>query len=305
MPKKKKKKLSKKKYQELLAELRRNNKWEQVHYEKDRMAVRKRDRANNRSGTFMALGLAGGVAVISSISTIFNEMVNGVPKDYDGKLTFAQLTAGIETSSVVMLVFLALLTAFFFIRAMFYWDEAENLETSRYIWYPEKEEVTYIEQRFDTPLVQTILSHLSATSTKMVEVKMNEVIITADDKKSVCNFNRCGYATITNYDTKQLAYYLAVKAFPAGFSIYQSKVALSGTNLGTDGLTEGTQPVKIKKSKRFKRMLTWLTNRFMERFRLKASFNISPLMEGPSPVNNGQIIINKGFQHKTEGLKTL
>lgn len=65
---------------------------------------------------------------------------------------------------------------------------------------------------------------------------------------------------------------------------------------------------KKKLSKRWEyvtRMLTWLTNRFMERFRLKASFIISPLMEGPSPVNNGQIIINKGFQHKTEGLKPL
>ena len=65
------------------------------------------------------------------------------------------------------------------------------------------------------------------------------------------------------------------------------------------------QKIMKKRFKRFKRMLIWLAVWLQDFLRLKTSFKMPKEDSRMKPVNDGQIVINKGYTPRPEGLKPL
>ena len=281
--------------------------WEKEHYRQDVKTVKKINKHNKRSNTYLMLGVFSAMMAISSLGeeakTVYKagrEMVKA-----SQKITAAQLFAGVTWSGIIGIVVLALIGLFFMFKAMFRWDEAEQLSATRFSWIPDEEEIDYINTRFDNDFMRRILSYISAKETESIEVGYKEVKINSDEKTDVFNFKQYGYANLTNYGSKQMAYYLASHSFPEGFIIYQTKIAPAGANRYIGGVTDigGEAPPEPEPTKRFEAMLNWLAGqiqKILKMFRLKVSFKVPKPKAGPSPTDSGQIVINKGYKPDLE-----
>ena len=279
--------------------------WENYHKAIDMKKVKKIKRCNILSTVYMLCGIGCitlGTGMIRATAAFFGQLA-----DAAGNLSSDDIFA--DQNILLLAVFggLLLLCLFFFFRAMFRWDEAERISKSRYQWMPTEEEIDFINKRFDNSFVEYMLSAISPTKTRSVEVGFRSITVHSSRGKAACYYNKHGYEQLTNYGTKQLAYYLASKAFPEGFFIYQTKMVPAGSDLYVSGVTDvgGARPPKPKKLKRLKRMLLWLAVWLQDFLRLKTHFKIAEAEDRMAPVNDGQIVINKGYTPKAEGLKSL
>ena len=186
----------------------------------------------------------------------------------------------------------------------FEYEEAESEYDEDYL---DEGEIEFINKRFDNPFAAYMLSALSPTDTRTLEVGFRAITVHSNRGTASCYYSKHGYEQLTNYGTKQLAYYLASKAFTGGFVIYQTKVVPAGSDRYINGVTDigGIRPPKQTKSKRFKRMLIWLAIWLQDFLRVKTDLKIPREKTGLSPVVNGQIVVNKGYAPKSEGLKPL
>ena len=121
------------------------------------------------------------------------------------------------------------------------------------------------------------------------------------DGEAILNFSRCGFNRLTNYDTKQLSYYIARHALTEGYTIYQTKSQVISNVKSLGGVTDygGTGPRKEKRFKQIRTLLVWLFNRIAEILRIKLPSSAA-LNEGPVSdplMSSGQLILNKGFQY--------
>jgi hypothetical protein len=155
-------------------------------------------------------------------------------------------------------------------------------------------------------MIRSIVDAISSENTKQMEVGFEEVIIKTNEGTFACYYNQHGYSHIDNYGTKQLAYYLASKCFPKGFIIYQKKVAPVGANRYLGGVTEvGGEKKKEKRIKRYATMINWLAVQIQDKLRLGTGFKMPESESGPSPTNDGQIVINKGYNRSRDGMMPL
>lgn len=279
--------------------------WENYHKEADQKLVKRIKKCNLGSTIYMILGILSftwGGSMIPRIMVNIAEM--GKVK---GHLTFDEIMTFQNRMYLILFVVLLLLCVFFFFKAMFRWDEGERLSASRFHWTPDEEEIEFINKRFDNPFAAYMLSALSPTDTRILEVGFRAITVHSNRGTASCYYSKHGYEQLTNYGTKQLAYYLASKAFTGGFVIYQTKVVPAGSDRYINGVTDigGIRPPKQTKSKRFKRMLIWLAIWLQDFLRVKTDLKIPREKTGLSPVVNGQIVVNKGYAPKSEGLKPL
>ena len=279
--------------------------WENYHEREDQKIIKKIKRCNIRSTIYMLLGIGS----VTGAGNLLGSILKTIAKMSKVKGHLASddiLTHEIIIYSVAFIALL-ILCVFFFFKAMFRWDEAEKLSEERLHWTPNEEEIEFINNRFDNPFVEYMLSALSPTQTRCVEVGFRSITVHSSRGKASCYYNKHGYEQLTNYGTKQLAYYLAAKAFPEGFTIYQTKMVQAGADRYVNGVTDvgGEPPQKKKRFKRFKRMLIWLAVWLQDFLRLKTNFKMPKEDSMMKPVNNGQIVINKGYTPRPEGLKQL
>lgn len=283
--------------------------WEKVHYQQDVKTVKKINKQNKSSNNYLMLGVIGFLAALSSLEDVIKTVCKTGKAMVKASQPFsaAQLFADVRMSSVILIVVLALIGLFFLFRAMFKWDEAEQLSATRFFWNPDEEETEFINQRFDNDFVRRILSYISSTGTESLEVGCKDVKINSDKGTDVFNFRQYGYSSLTNYGSKQLAYYLASHSFPEGFMIYQTKIAPAGANRYVGGVTdvggEEEQQPEIEEKKRYEAMLNWLAGKLqgiMKMMKLRVSFKMPKPKAGPSPADSGQIVINKGYRPDKE-----
>ena len=191
------------------------------------MEVKKINKLNSRSNTFLLIGLGSFILALSMLGDMFKAVYESAQEMIKAsqKIIFAQLFSDISVASVIAIAVLAVIGLLCIFKAMFIWEEAENLSSSRFFWTPDEDEVKYIEERFDNELTQRILSAVSPTDTESIEVAYKGVKIKSYGGSEVFNFIQNGYARLTNYGSKQMAYYLASHSFPEGFLIYQTKIA--------------------------------------------------------------------------------
>ncbi len=100
-----------------------------------------------------------------------------------------------------------------------------------------------------------------------------------------------------------------LKTFAVGLPLVGIPVAAFCLMQGNSGdirfSVGGVRPPKPKRRRRFKRMLLWLAVWLQDFMRLKTNFKVPEAEAKTAPVNDGQIVINKGYVSKPEGLKPL
>lgn len=279
--------------------------WEDIHHERDLATVARINKCNRKKTVCLLLGIGFIFWSYSAFYNVCQIFVRAI--ESDPSMTIGKFVTETASARFIAVGILLLIGLFFLFRAMFKWEESEILIASRFKWIPDEEEIEYIEQRFDNDLIHYVLSAISPVDTKAIEVGINEITIKSNEGDYICNYNKCGYSHLSNYGTKQLAYYLASHSFPEGFTIYQTKIVPAGSEHYIGGYTDigGQQPPPTKTIKRFAAMLNWLAVQIQVMLRLKTSFKMPDPETGPSPSDNGQIVINKGYRLEKEGMQPL
>ena len=279
--------------------------WEEIQHQRDLATVEKIEKCNKKKRINLMLGV---VLIILAYSVFYNACDSlGKALNADPSMTIKKYVTENASGQCIAVLVLLLIGIYFLLRSMFRWEESEKLAASRFNWMPDEEEIEYIEQRFDNDLIKFVLTSISPVDTKAIEVGFNGITIKSNDGDYVCNYNKCGYSHLTNYGTKQLAYYLASHSFPEGFTIYQTKIVPVGSEHYIGGYTDvgGQQSTPTRRIRRYVSMLHWLAVQLQEMLRLKTSFKMPDADTGPSPTDNGQIVINKGYRPEKEGMKVL
>lgn len=295
----------KEKNQAVINELKANNKWEQVHRERDRLKVERIKNLGMRSKLDVLIGGLICFAAYNGLLDMVNIMNTNVKEK--GASSIQTLVSGIAPNAFGRVLVVAVLGLIFFFFAMSKNETIDKMTSARYVWMPDDKEVEYINNRFDNDFVRSVLAVLSSEDTHSIETGLEAVTVNNNTGSEVFNYNNCGYRRLTNYDTKQLSYYLASQSFPEGFEIYQTKITPVGSEKFIGGTTNigGEQPPAEDEEKRNMKLLAGLYEQLSEFVRIKNPFKMYLKEEGPSDVNNGQIVLNKGFISEKEGYADL
>jgi hypothetical protein len=295
----------KKKIQDDINELKANNKWEQVHRERDRL---KTDRIKNLGMRSKLDVLIGGLIFFASYYGFIDlaKIMSANVKE-PGAFSFHKMIKGIAPNEFAWVAVLAALGLLFFFFAMSKNETIDKLTAARYVWMPDSSEAEFIEKRFDNDFVRSILSVLSSDDTHSIETGLEAVTVNNNTGSEEFNYNKCGFSRLTNYDTKQLSYYLASHSFPEGFAIYQTKITAAGSEKYLGGITDigGDQPPAEDEEKHNMKMLARVYEQLREFVEIKNPFKMYLKELAPSPSDNGQIVLNKGFKADKEGYAEL
>ena len=279
--------------------------WEEIHRTEDADIVKKIEKCNKKSSMCLIIGLGSFFLMIGMLKDVLKgvvEHLSGIAETY-GKITFSDVSASIRIGNVILIVLVVIFGIFMLVRSMLNWEKAELLAASRYFWIPGEEEIEDINQRFDNDMIDSVIDAISSHDTKSIEVGFDDVRINTSEGVFACYYNQQGYSSLNNYGTKQLAYYLASNCFPEGFVIYQKKIAPVGTNRYLGGVTDvGGEKEKQKMLARYSTMLNWLAVQIQDRLRLGTGFKLQEKEAKKSPTNDGQIVINKGYTPKKDGM---
>ena len=303
--------MSKKKKRQRQAKIRKlmaDNKWDQVYRERDGL---KADGIKNLGARSKVDVLIGGLFAFAAYSSLIDmiKIMSANVKGKDAGRAFGvhDLIKGIQTNELVWIVLFAIAAMVFFFLAMSKNETIDKLTAARYRWMPDKAETEYIEKRFDNDFVRSILSKISAEDTHSINAGLEAVTVNNNTGPEVFNFNKCGFSRLANYDTKQLAYYLASHSFPEGFVIYQIRIAAAGSEKYIGGTTDFPvdPPPEEDEKKHAMKMYARLYEQLREFVRIKNPFKTYLREAGPSPVDNGQLVLNKGFRADREGYEEL
>jgi len=295
----------KKKRAAAISKLMEENKWEQVQRERDRLKV---DRIKNLGVRSKVDVLIGGLIFFAAYNG-FMDMVKIMSENLKaaGAFSFRAMIKGIGAGDYGWAALLALIGLFFFFLAMSKNETIDKLTAARYRWIPDKTERAYIDNRFDNDFVRSVLAKVYADRTHSIETGLEAVTINNNTGPEVFNYNKCGFRRLSNYDTKQLAYYLASHSFPEGFTIYQTKITPAGSEKFLGGTTDigGDQPPAEDENKHNMKMLARLYEQLREFVKIKNPFKMYLKDAAPSAADNGQIVLNKGFKDDKEGFADL
>lgn len=298
----------KKKRIAVINELMANNKWEQVQRERDKLKVERIKNLGWRSKLDVLLGGLFMFAVYNSLLDIGKTMSKGIKASGAGKsFNFLELIKGIDPSEFGRIAIIAVIGLVFFFLAMSKNETTDRLSKSRYNWIPDKVETAFIEERFDNDFIRSILSNISSEDTYSIEAGLDAVTVNNNVGPTVFNFNKYGFNRLTNYDTKQLAYYLASHSFPDGFVIYQTKITPAGSAKFIGGTTDigSDRPPAEDETKHTMKLIARVFEQLREFVRIKNPFKMYLKEAGPSAADNGHIVLNKGFKANKEGYKNI
>ena len=221
--------------------------------------------------------------------------VHAVAKAVDNQLAIATLI-------VLLLAFIV------FAWAISARNKADKLDIAMSKWMPTDDEIVDIKKRFDNDFVRKVMSNISATETESVKVTLEGIAIDNNEGEVSYNFNREGYKRLTNYESKQLAFFIGSEAFPEGFIIHQLKRNATVYDNYARGYTE-VGDVKEKsqdevEAEMVKKNLRWLMKEIATLTRNK---KLMPKEEHVkvAVVVGGHIVINKGYTENSEKYKAL
>lgn len=219
--------------------------------------------------------------------------VHVVAKAVDNQLAIATLI-------VLLLAFIV------FAWAISARNKADKLDIAMSKWMPTDDEIADIKKRFDNEFVRKVMSNISASETESVTVALDRIVIDNNEGEVSYNFNREGYKRLTNYESKQLAFFIGNEAFPEGFIIHQLKKNATVYDNYARGYTEvGTVTEKgPSEDEMVKKNVRWLLKEVATLTRNK---KLMPKEEHVkvAVVEGGHIVINKGYSENSEKYKEL
>jgi nitrogen fixation-related uncharacterized protein len=214
---------------------------------------------------------------------------------------FKAAAKGIDGKLAVASLILLLLTLAAFIWAVRTKNKADALDAEMQIWMPDEAEIADIKSRFDNDFVRKVLSDISAGETESVTVALEGILIKRNDCEVSYTFNKEGFKRLSNYESKQLAFYIGNQAFPDGFIIHQLKKHATVYNNYASGYME-TGEIRKKApedAEIVKKNVRWLLKELYTLTKIK---KLRPKEEPVRTVDieGGHIVINKGYSENSD-----
>jgi hypothetical protein len=291
--------------------------WEKQILDGDRKIKKKIDKYRNKGTRRVILGLIVALFGINSLNDVIQKFTK-VATEYTkttGKnsmsldvIAGAVRAGAIGTDSKAAMASLALilLAIAVFMWAVMARNKADAIETKMFKWMPDEAEIADIRKRFDNDFVRGVLSKISGSETESVTVALDGIVIDNNDGEVSYNFNREGYRRLTNYESKQLAFFIGSEAFPEGFILHQLKKHATVYDSYARGYAE-TGEIHVKapdEEEEIKKNVRWLLKEIYKLTRYK---KLKPKEEHEKAVlvEGGHIVLNKGYRENTEKYKAL
>jgi hypothetical protein len=291
--------------------------WEKRTLEEDRKIKKRIRKYRDRSSGRVILGLIIAVFGLDTLNDVIkkiNASVGEYTKTVDNNRMsldviaggFKAAAAGIDGRLVLISLAVLLLSLAVFIWAVRAKSKADALDEELLVWMPDEAEIADIKGRFDNDFVRRVLSEVSAGETETVKVALEGIVIESNEGEVSFNFNKEGFRRLTNYESKQLAFYIGSMAFPDGFIIHQLKKHATVYSNYTRGYTE-TGDIRKKapeEAEVIKENVRWLLK---EISKLTGNKKLRPKDElvKAIDVEGGHIVINKGYSENSDKYKAL
>lgn len=294
-----------------------SNEWEKHTLKEDQKIKKRVNKYRSRSTRRVFLGLIIAVFgfdylndVIKNVTAVTNEYIKTVnTKHMSLNVIAGAFTAagkGIDAKTALVSTILLLLALAAFIWAMRTRNKAETLDTEMLKWMPDEAEIADIRKRFDNDFVRRALSCISARETESVTVSLEGILIDSNEGETTFNFNKEGFRRLTNYESKQLAFFIGSEAFPDGFIIHQLKKHATAYANYYRGFTEvgGEREKAPDESVIIMKNVRWILK---EISLLTGNKKLMPEEEPVKlvEVEGGHIVLNKGYSENTEKYKAL
>ena len=289
--------------------------WEKHTIDGDRK-VRKRIEKHRKKSTrrvFLGIVIAlFGFDYLNDVIKTFTKVAGQYTKEA-GKNSLAVVAGafkagaeGTDSKLVTAALVLILLALAVFIWAVMAKNKADAIEREMFKWEPGEAEIADLRKRFDNDFVRGVLSKVSATGTESVTVALDGILIDNNDGEVSFNFNREGYRRLTNYESKQLAFFIGTEAFPDGFILHQIKRhATVYDNYARGYLEVGEVWEKAPGEEEIaKKNVRWLLKEIVRLtgYR-KLKIKDEPVKQ--VSVEGGHIVLNKGYSENSEKYKAL
>lgn len=216
-------------------------------------------------------------------------------------------TQDVDGRLVAVSVLLLILGLGAYLWAVTLRNKAFAIETELFKWEPSDDEISDIRKRFDNDFVRGILSEISPTETESVTVGLGSILINNNEGDVSINLNREGYRNLTNYESRQLAYYIGCEAFPAGFILHQLKKYATVYDDHPRGYLEVGEVYEkkgIDEEELARKNVIWLLKNVSKLTGIK---KLKPEEEEAKRdvIEGGHIVLNKGYSENTEKYKDL
>ena len=291
--------------------------WEKQTLDGDRKIKKKIDKYRNKGTRRVILGLIVALFGFDSLNDVikkFTKVATEYTKTAGQKHMSLEVVAGAVkagangTDSRLAMASLALilLAIAVFVWAVTARNKADSIETKMFRWMPDEAEIADIRKRFDNDFVRGVLSKISAGETESVTVALDGIQIDNNDGEVSFNFNREGFRRLTNYESKQLAFFIGSEAFPDGFILHQiKKHAMVFDNYARGYVETGEIHEKApNEEEELRKNVRWLQKEIYKLTRYK---KIKPREESVKAalVEGGHIVLNKGYSENSEKYKEL
>lgn len=291
--------------------------WETKTLEGDQKIKKRIKKYRERSSRGVILGLLVAFFAFETLNDVIKK-TNAVVKEYSktvGKKNmswdvisggFSAVGDGVDGKLAMTALVLILLMFAVFFWAIMARNKADTLDIEMSKWMPSEDEINDIRKRFDNEFVRGVMSNISASETESVIVSLDGIQIENNDGLISWNFNREGFRKLTNYESKQLAFFIGCEAFPNGFIIHQLKKNAAVYDRYASGYTEVGEiwEKAPEESEITRKNVRWLLK---EISKVPALKKLKPQEEPDNPVTveGGHIVINKGYTENSEKYKEL
>ena len=291
--------------------------WEKQTLDGDRKIKKKIEKHRKKStmrvilGTIVALfGINSLNDVIRSFTKLASEYTKAAGKrNMSLEMAAGAFKAGAQGTdsklAIASLVLIILALAVFFWAVMAK-NKADAIEREMFKWAPGEDEIADLRKRFDNDFVRGVMSKISASDTESVTVALEGILIDNNDGEVSFNFNREGFRRLTNYESKQLAFFIGTEAFPDGFILHQlKKHATVYDNYARGYLEVGEVWEKAPDEDEITRKnVRWLLKEIVRLTGYK-KLKIKDEPVKTAVVEGGHIVLNKGYRENNEKYKAL
>ncbi len=289
--------------------------WEKHTLDGDRK-VRKRIEEHRKKSTrrvFLGIVIAlFGFDYLNDVIKTFTKVAGAYTKEAGKKsldVVAGAVKAGAQGTDgrIVTVALVLILLAF----AVFIWavtakNKADEIEREMFRWEPGEDEIADLRKRFDNEFIRGVLNKISARETESVTVSLDGIMIDNNDGEVSFNFNREGFRRLTNYESKQLAFFIGTEAFPDGFILHQIKRhATVYDNYARGYLEVGEVWEKAPGEEEIaKKNVRWLLKEIVRLTGYK-KLKIKDEPVKQVSVEGGHIVLNKGYSENSEKYKAL
>lgn len=291
--------------------------WEKQNREKDKKYQKKIKKYRDKGSSRVILGLIVAFFGFDSLNDVIKtatKAVNEYTKTSGNKQMsletlsggFSAAAKGVDTRLALVTLILLLLAYAVFLWAVSARNKADLLDTEMSKWMPTEDEIADIKKRFDNDFVRGVMSNISAEKTENVVVALEGIVITNNEGEISYNFNKEGFKRLTNYESKQLAFFIGSEAFPDGFIIHQLKKHATVYDNYASGYTEvgDIQRKDPDEEELTRKNMRWVMKEIATLTRNK---KMMPKEEAVkvAVIEGGHIVINKGYRENAEKYKAL